>query len=621
MHEKEIIITGSAWTIITDVKFDKYDEFVNRVIQHASMISNKLNKIMSDNSPRGTIVQELENRLNYENNRITSITRPLLRQLYDIKQLTSDEPGNWSSQRFRRFILVPGVGKILKFLTGAADVDDINMLNNKIENLDNAQKDIAHQVHLQASILNTMHSDQINANNLLVNVSHYAYEVGIALRNVQEIINNQSATRENILSAINQFDRLTEQITDLILDCHNMLNKLNREINQLLKGHLPWSIISPSRFISFLKEICTHIPSDWHVMTPSSSSVLWTYYNKAKIVVIPMRNGLRMFVSVPLLSPRSNFDVFHIIPFPTPAQNTSHHIVALFENPFIAITKDREYYLLQNNADFEFCLDLPSQVCTNRKPILSITKSPSCELALWLRDNVMINKMCTFGMSLRSSPALIEIKPHTWLYHLPQQLDIILHCKQPNLTITMQTMSLSTSGTLYVPPWCSSTCPYFVIPRVLFGNTHSNARAPEFFPLNVSEIGPLVAQIPIEKLIALPPITLTNTSFNRGNVIPVRELTIVEQSISPNNPLPLHTFSLSFSIFSFIFCVACIKFVHSMYVMVTSLRSTVSELKNEIAAMPAQETPQRIAHIEELIMEIRQRISLRSPEEATQRTN
>ena len=519
---------------------------------HTRSISTRLNKFVFENNFPRDMVKELEYRMQYENNRIHSITHLLVSRITHIKQLASDRPGKWSQQRFRRFVLAPGAGKILKFLTGTADADDLSTLNEKIDSLNDNQKNTAHQVQLQASILDTLHSEQRIANSLLLNVSHYTYEVGIALKNVQEVVNNQSASRDNVISAMNQFTRIAEQITDLTLDCRNMLNTLTHEINSLLKGRLPWSLVSPDRFISFLKEIGTHIPSDWNAVTPSSTGSLWTYYSKAKIVVLPVLEGLRIFVSVPLLSPRSNFDIFHILPFPTPAPNTSHHIVALFQHPFIAISKDREYYVLHHTIDFNNCLELPIPVCNRRKPLMSITTSPSCESALWMRDAVMIDKLCSFGVSLEYLPLLIEIKPHTWLYHLPHKIDITLHCQQLNQTTTIQPLSLSTTGILYVPPQCSVSCPYFVIPRIFFGQTRLSSSNPTYSPINVSEFQPIPNQLPIKNLLTLPPISLNNTTLNGDKVMSIREIILKDNPVHPHNHAQIYFFSSACFYLSFL---------------------------------------------------------------------
>ena len=114
----------------------------------------------------------------------------------------------------------------------------------------------------------------------------------------------------------------------------------------------------------------------------------------------------------PISTLEANLDVFEILTFPVPINQTSNHATQLLDLPqYLAISVTENYYMTLTKSEWTNYHGQSNKLCPSQMPLIPIS-SPSCLPALYYKNKTDIRNYCDFRFrpeALKTS--LTQIQP------------------------------------------------------------------------------------------------------------------------------------------------------------------------------------------------------------------
>lgn len=533
--QSSLTVTNSIWTLTTDIKIALYREIVTKVqnFVHTSTSTMTRDFPLTQN-PNVTSVfgREIITRMQYENNHFLAKSKGILQRLNVIDSLISAKHRSWS-RRNKRLILAPVMGTALKFLFGTADNNDVLDIHRRIEQLDARQNKIHHINELQATLLQTLHNDNIAQDALLSKITVATNNLGTILAKLQTDIaekldrnDHEARIRFNLLTNI-------EITRDAIDRANNIVQDLLLDVSFIAAGKIPPHLLPPDLLLEGLQAISNVLPHDYSLLSPIASGTLWDYYNVVKVQSIVLNEGLRLFINLPIIVPRSTFDVFNIISFPTQIPDTDNFTVTRITQPFIALSRDHDYYVPLTAEDLHNCHRLPTPTCIQHLPVWTVSDSDVCELSIVLKDQESILHNCNMFIVHSPKPKLLFLYERHWAYFFPRPLTIRFNCQKG--TSQPPPLTLCGSGTLVLPLHCSANSKYFFLRAEIRGNSSLESVQPSVLvpTLQNLPLPPVLVRLKNESIFPSQLPIIASSSSNEWQV----SITELEASIKSHRPI------------------------------------------------------------------------------------
>lgn len=320
--------------------------------------------------------------------------------------------------RHRRGIL-NGVSYPIKWLFGIPDSDDAQFYSSSIDELISDQR----QTH-------TLMQQQVHV-------------ITDTIRNFNNSVQALSMTEQSLNENILRFNKFSNDITDHVLlddieiqildhmlslvqlvdESLELSDQILLGITLIRHGIISYHILQPK----ILMDELNLISQKFTLPLPITYSNLEIYYKIVKVKSFFQNKKLVIKIEVPITNIPSDFEIFQIIPLPTPHGNNSQLFSYIEPNsPYILFSKPRtQFAMLKNLAkcrEFKpkewLCEDISTMEKKNQN---------SCEISLFM-PITEIPKTC----KTRTIHADIEVfqntNPNEWIYVVSKPTNMVILC-------------------------------------------------------------------------------------------------------------------------------------------------------------------------------------------------
>ena len=481
-QSNQLTMTNSKWTLSTDINISHYYAVMARVHTYLRDYDTLAYALMTKNTT--LLDRDIITRVTYENTVLHAKTKHISKRLAVLQSLISNHERNWGT-RHKRMVVAPVMGTVLKFLFGTADNNDVIEIHKRIGLLGTAVQKIHHLNELQATLLQTLHNDNAAQDAMLVKLTTATN--GLLADLTQMKFDYGQAERQHDLERRTLFAFLTniEMIRDTIDRAANIVQDLLVDVSTIATGKIPSHLLPPDLLMEGLQAVSKVLPHGHSLLSPTSTGILWDYYHLTIVRSLVLDDGLRLFIDLPIIVPRSSFDLFHIIPFPTPIPGTLNFTVLDITSPFVALSSDHDYFVPLTPADVDSCHRTPLPLCIRQFPIWTTLGSTSCELAVSLKDDAGIAANCQMSLLKTSSPKFLFLYDTSWAYFFPQLTTLRFNCIGGS---NPSPMSLIGSGTIVVPHHCAVQSKQFFIRAGVRGNSSVSSKIPTITPPSLQSL-------------------------------------------------------------------------------------------------------------------------------------
>ena len=213
-------------------------------------------------------------------------------------------------------VVAPFMGTALKFLFGTADNNCVIEIHRHIESLRETTEKTAHIAELQATVLQTLHNDKLTQEVIISKLINAINSLTNNLNRVKAEVENHSRLEEY------ERRRMLNQITNLyiireaITRAESVVQNLMTDISIITMEKIPPHLLPPDVLIEGLEAISEILPAGNTLLSPTTSGVMWNYYHLKLVRSIVMNDGIRLFIELPIVTPRSTFIRYYSIPNP-----------------------------------------------------------------------------------------------------------------------------------------------------------------------------------------------------------------------------------------------------------------------------------------------------------------
>lgn len=421
LREDDILLSGSKWSIAVDINLNDY----RQVIQHFFETINKITTFIE--TPTGKhkdVYYAMKTSLNVISREIKTLTTQatLIQSQFENLVLTlTPKPS-----RTRRGLINVG-GTVLNLLFGTLDSDDLENIHAKIESIDNKTEGVIHIMNQQISYINeSLYVGQTNARNIM------------ALRVSLSTLNSKIFTLEEQLLGIQKNSNF---LTLLVFDLSSMFRSLEFALDAIrddisrfqtalattANHKLSPYFVSPSSLFKLLQTIQPTLTDGISLLTNLHIDEVYLYYSVATCNVAVINGVMRLFISIPLKSPNTYFELYRAVAFPTQLFNHTASIIIKPSHEYFAITPDRQLYMEFDTDMLLKCQRSSINICP---PAMHIRKShaSTCLHALFMGNREETRNLCQTEIRLSFEPVFYR-PPYgnTWAYSVNKER-LIIQC-------------------------------------------------------------------------------------------------------------------------------------------------------------------------------------------------
>ena len=337
-------------------------------------------------------------------NDIRNKTRETLQMTYkQIKSVLPKRTIQTTDSRNRRSLL-PFIGELSSSLFGTATQHDLDILAAHIGKITRQTEELAKAF-------------QHNGENLESFMTTVDKRISSAVKgienNYQAIINvsNHMGIQDKEMTLLTRISGHTASLVHMSSIIIIRAQELMQGVNNLIQGNLSPLLISPK----LLKSIIGSIQSQLKNSHPNYQilHVDPDFYYKSKLFVYA-REAKKVYITLkfPISTLEANLDVFEVLTFPVPINQTSNHATQLLDLPqYLAISVTENYYMTLTKSEWTNCHGQSNKLCPSQMPMIPIS-NPSCLPALYYKNKTDIRKYCDFRFrpeALKTS--LTQIQP------------------------------------------------------------------------------------------------------------------------------------------------------------------------------------------------------------------
>jgi hypothetical protein len=208
--------------------------------------------------------------------------------------------------------LVDAGGTVLQWLFGVATGRDLEGLNGQLQALVRETTGIIHAVEQQATLVNETWQEL--GEHVLVmqqsNKAHMSLEKEFNRWKVNIVETVSSLERQMLLAArIDDAFWTAQQTMDWV---RMTLEDVSIGLALLATGKLPPELFPPSQLRIVLKDIRSRLTTGWDLTPALQTGDLWRAYREAQVVSAATKNGLRLFIHLPIIEVTQSFELYEI---------------------------------------------------------------------------------------------------------------------------------------------------------------------------------------------------------------------------------------------------------------------------------------------------------------------
>lgn len=438
VNQGNFLLTTSHWTLVVDIPFDEFDSQLSQLKEHLQNLRQLIKAAQRKDVENTALLGSL---WNYTAIEAKNLDRMLKEQDVEYRDLKSLVTLDIDSRKKRALIDLGG--DLLKFLFGTATSKEVEDLNARIARIKTNQEKIVHILEAQTTVLNET----------LIAVKENRQRIKMLIQGQEHLIKTVHTYNYSFF-----FGTVLRNMEVAIAEFRSQITSLRAAIEVLEQGRLSSYFVPRRTLYNALVDINNHLPIDITLIEPLRRDNLFKYYQLISVTAIALPNTLRLFVDIPLMNPERFFDLFEVIGFPVYYSEISMFVYYRTEYNFIALSKNRQAYMLLNTYEVLKCRTRTISICS---PETAIWQSPyqSCEYALFLGLDATVVQLCDKRLVPTHPPVFRRLdQVGTWIYSTAKPLS--LECSQLS-TSAMQPQIVKLMGTdiLNLPNSCTGHLP------------------------------------------------------------------------------------------------------------------------------------------------------------------
>lgn len=320
--------------------------------------------------------------------------------------------------RHKRGIL-NGVSYPIKWLFGIPDSDDAQFYTNSIDELISDQRQtqtlMQQQIHVISDTIsnfnNSVRSLKINEENLNANI--------VKFNKFSTDVTNQVLADEIEIEILDHMLSLIE-LTDESL---SLSEKLLLSISLLRNGIITYHVIEPKVLINELNLVSQKFNLPLSISYPN----LEIFYKLIKVKAFFQEKNLVIKIEVPVVNIVQDFELFQIIPLPTPHINNSQVLSYIEPNyPYILFSKTRTQFSMLKSLTK--CKQyIPKEWLCEDISTFQKKNQNYCEVSLFMTTNQIPSSCKT--RTIKADVELFQnINPNEWIYIVSKPTDLVILC-------------------------------------------------------------------------------------------------------------------------------------------------------------------------------------------------
>ncbi|WAR11068.1 Y054-like protein, partial [Mya arenaria] len=174
----------------------------------------------------------------------------------------------------------------------------------------------------------------------------------------------------------------------------NVLPKLIRynDIIDLIEGKLSEAILSFQVLANSINNISTVVAGNRYRLTTTDPVF---YYKKADFYFFKHNKTLNITIKFPIVHPKMILNLYQILAYPVPIDNTSLH------PEYLAVSQDNDYFVELNQDTIDSCDSSETNTLYSFSMPLSPITFQRCSFSLLLSNKTLINSNCNFDLTLQ----------------------------------------------------------------------------------------------------------------------------------------------------------------------------------------------------------------------------
>ena len=201
----------------------------------------------------------------------------------------------------------------------------------------------------------------------------------------------------------------------------NSIIDLKDNVEKMMRGELPLSLIDKNDFEIILRSIKRKMPSKYTL--PYSLRRMSDYYKFIPVHLISNGTSIMLALTIPLLTAKSNYELIEGVQVPT-LQN-GRVVQYNWPSNFVAVSRERNEFINVNKDEALSC-SRHSQICLNTNPVFNSMTLPNCMVSL---INQRSTKLCTESVVENPQITVKHLFDGKWILFLPERQEVNVDCE------------------------------------------------------------------------------------------------------------------------------------------------------------------------------------------------
>jgi len=363
--------------------------------------------------------------------------------------------------------LLPFVGSALSYLFGTVSEGDLDDIRQAMLQLADSQEKTLHLFDENLTALNLTY-EGVRTNRKVINKLTRA--VGELKTKVNDIYRALERGLQNARIILMIHD-VYNIVSDAMMDTRLSMNKLMNIIEHSNQGRLTTDLISPSSLPSLLRTIKRRLPIGQDLPYPLTPKGLTKYYANLRPILVSGHGRFYITLIVPIIHDQTQFEVYDIVNEPVYDSDTKLSAKMILETNSIAVSTNRENYVLLSPDERIFCIANP--FCEINSPIYNIQNAEICLTSLFRKDVDKVKRSCkTQIVEPETVPHAHHLFDDQWVITTTRPLVVNKICngdqERTNLDPGQKLVTIGSN--------CEVTTPFFHIPQRKIGESQVRSK-------------------------------------------------------------------------------------------------------------------------------------------------
>lgn len=371
------------------------------------------------------------------NKAIASTKKQEQKTIDNIKDIMKDAKSliPFTVQKRNKRAIFGFMADIGKSLFGFAKEDEVTSLKNKVLELESTNAALSSEINQNAKQLLSFSkgvNKKLDSDLAMIKQNHKQ------LTDLEQSFSIMTNDLNIVIASEITQGKIINIVTSLLISFSSLLFHAETwmaAVNTLLMGYTPVSLIKPDQLQAALDDINLQLQQHFPAYTLSESSANY-YYHVPCTYFTHSNSFLYIGIRIPLRSSHSLLNIYRIITFPAPLNNTNTQTSILDTPPYFAISNDNEYFTVFDDNVWSTCHGMSTvKTCSASLTLRSVrqqslTSNFKCPLHIFRNEAKLALKTCQYNYDSKTEyDDAIQISGNKYLLGTPQQSNNwILQC-------------------------------------------------------------------------------------------------------------------------------------------------------------------------------------------------